>query len=148
MAYDFQLYIEFFTPSIVMRFFNEVILPGGGDSYEVSKDDGAYLLQSRYVTELENERIRALTGMELRTRVACAIHQRPDVVSAADIVSGLVDRLVYDISRDFLIADGRGEIIIMRRDYDLTLNEGMEERFKLDIADRSYDVRRLPLLET
>ena len=147
MAYDFQLYIEFFTPSIVMRFFNEVILPGGGDSYEISKDNGAYLLQARYVTELENERIHALTGMELRTQVACSI-ARPNAVSAAHIVSGLVDRLVYDISRDFLIADGRGEIIIMRRDYDLTVNEGMEERFKLDIVDRSYDVRRLPLLET
>jgi len=147
MAYDFQLYIEFFTPSIVMRFFNEVILPGGGDRYEVSKDDGAYLLQSRYANALDKERIRALTGMELRTKVACSI-ARPNAVSAADIVSGLVDRLVYDISRNFLIADGRGEIIIMRRDYDLTVNEGMEERFKLDIVDRSYDVRRLPLLET
>ena len=147
MAYDFQLYIEFFTPSIVMRFFNEVILPGGGDSYEISKEDGAYLLQSRYATALEKERIHALTGSDLRTQVACSI-KRPDVVSAADIVSGLVDRLVYDISRDFLIADGQGEIIIMRRDYDLTLGEGMEERFNLDIAERSYDVRRLPLLET
>ena len=147
MADDFQLYIAFFTPSIVLRFFGEVVLPGGGDSYEVSQDDGAYRLQSRYTTELEKERIHALAGMDLRTRVACSVI-RPDDVSVAEIVSGLVDRLVYDISRDFLITDGLGEIIIMRSDYDLTLNEGMKERFSIDIADRSYEIRRLPLLET
>ena len=147
MAHDFQLYIAFFSPSIVMRFFGEVVLPGGEASYELSKDDGAYLLHSRFATELEKERIHTLTGMDLRTRVACSVI-RPEDVSMAEIVSGLVDRLVYDISRDFLIANGLGEIIIMRRDYDLTLNEGMEDRFSIDIADRSYEIRRLPRLET
>lgn len=47
MSYNFQLYIAVFSPSITLRLFDEVVRSGGEDSYELSKNDGAYVLRSR-----------------------------------------------------------------------------------------------------
>ena len=55
MPQNIQLYIAFYSPSIALRFLGEVVLPGGGDYYKISKEDGAFVLRSRYITEWENE---------------------------------------------------------------------------------------------
>lgn len=147
MADDLQLYIAFFTPSIALRFFDEVVLPGGADSYEVSKDDGAYLLRSRYTNSIENERIHLLTGINIRTRVSVSV-VRPSEVSTMALVSSTAFRLAHEITREFLLVDDMNKIIIMREGRDLIVNEGMEARFDLDVHDLHFEVRQLPPLET
>ena len=142
MSEDLLLYIAFFSPSIALRFFDEVVLPGGKDSYEVSKDDGAYLLRSRFVDAIENERIFHLTGMTMRTLVTVSM-VRPSEVSIVAMVSSVAFRLANQIRREFMLVDDVNRIILMRKGHDLILNDGMEANYELDIYDLHFEVRQL-----
>lgn len=145
MSYNFQLYIAVFSPSITLRLFDEVVFPGGGTSYEVSKNDGAYVLRSGYISEWEQTRIQESAGLSLRTCVSCSI-LRPDEVNVDDMLIRLIDRTVYEISHDFMLLESGEDIIIVRNDLDLIVTPHME-RLDYELHDRSYEVRELPKLK-
>lgn len=145
MSYDFQLYIAVFSPSITLRLFDEVVRHGGGDSYEVSKDGGAYVLRSKYISEMEEALIQESTSLSLRTCVSCSVH-RPDELNVDDMLIRLIDRTVYEISHDFMLLENGEDIIIVRNDLDLIVTPHME-RLDYELHDRSYEVRVLPKLK-
>lgn len=143
MSNTFQLYITPYSPSIALRLFGELVLPGGGDSYEIAKNDGAYVLRSRYITEWENERIQERVGMELRTCVSCSII-RPREVDAIDIIHCLIAHIYREITHDFLLLENGEDIILMRKDWSALVNSGADQRFDIDLYDREHEIRELP----
>lgn len=145
MSRLFQLYITPYSPSIALRLFGELALPGGGNNYEIPKDDGAYVLRSRYVTDRENELIQEYAGMKLRTCVSCSI-VRPREVDAIDIVHRLIDHIYREITHDFLLLENGAEVILIRKDWHALVNSGAEHRFDIDLYDREHEIRKLPKL--
>lgn len=145
MANSFELYIKPYSPSIALRLFGELVLPGGGDNYEITKNDGAYVLCSRYISEWENERIQERAGMNLRTCVSCSII-RPREVDAIDIIQRLIAHVYREITHDFLLLENGEDIILMRKDWNALVNTGAERRFDIDLYDREHEIRELPKL--
>lgn len=145
MSHSFQLYITPYSPSIALRLFGELVLPGGGNNYELPKDDGAYVLRSRYVTDRENELIQEYAGIKLRTCVSCSI-VRPREVDAIDIVHRLIAHIYREITHDFLLLENGTDVILMRNDWHALVNSGAEHRFDIDLYDREHEIRDLPKL--
>ena len=107
---DVQLYIAFYSPSIALRLFGEIVLPGGGNNYEITKNDGAYVLRSRFVTEWEKSLIREHAGMELQTRVSCSV-LRPGEVDVTKMIERMIDHIYCEITHDFLLLENDEDII-------------------------------------
>lgn len=145
MLYSFQLFIAVFSPSIALRLFGEVVLPGGGECYEVSKNDGAYLLRSKYITEWENDRIFEQTGMNLRTCVTSFVI-RPTEVEIDDMIKRLIYRIGSETSHDLLLLENAADIIMMQKNYDIVVNENAVRRFDFDNYNFAYQVHQLPKL--
>lgn len=143
MSNTFHLYITPYSPSIALRLFGELVLPGGGDNYEISKNDGAYVLRSRYITEWENQRIQEQVGMHLRTCVICSII-RPREVDAIDMIHRLIAHIYREITHDFLLLENGEDIILMRKDWSALINSGADQRFDIDLYDREHEIRGLP----
>ena len=143
MSNTFQLYITPYSPSIALRLFGELILPGGGDNYEISKNDGAYILRSRTVTAWENKRIQERTGMKLRTCVSCTV-VRPSEVDVTDMIHHLIAHIYREITHDFLLLENGEDIVLMRKDWNALVNTGAEQRFDIDLYDREHQIRELP----
>ena len=144
MPYTFQLYIAVFSPSIALRLFGEVVLPGGGASYELSEKDGAYVLRSRYIAEWERTHIHEATGMQLRTCETCSV-LRPDEVNADELIIRLIDWIAYEIGHEFLLVENDEDIIIIRNDLDLLITQH-GERLDYDFHELVYQIRDLPKL--
>ena len=143
MWHDVQLYIAFYSPSIALRLLGEIVLPGGEDSYEISKNDGAYVLRSRYITEWEKARIREQSGMYLRTRVSCSV-MRPGEVDVTEMIDRMIDRIYCEITHDFLLLENGEDIIVMRRDGMALVNTNVSRSFGSEVCDRQYEICDLP----
>ena len=145
MPYTFQLFIGVFSPSLTLRLFGEVVLPGGGDLYEVSQENGAYVLRSRYIMEWENERILKHTGMKLRTCVSCSI-LKPDEVDVDSMIERLIYRIGYEVSHDFILLENVEDVILMRKNLEAVLNDSAENRFEIDDYVVPHKSQHLPKL--
>ncbi len=145
MSYTLQFFIGVFSPSLTLRLFGEVVLPGGGDFYEVSQEGGAYVLRSRYIMEWENERIREHTGMKLRTCVSCSI-LKPGEVDVDSMIERLIYRAGYEVSHDFLLLENGEDVILMRKDLQAVLNDSAENRFEIDNYVLPHKLQHLPKL--
>ena len=143
MLNEVQLYIAFYSPSIALRLFGEVVLPGGGDSYEIPKNDGAYVLRSRFITKREKEVIRERAGMELRTCVSCTV-MRPGEVDVTAMIDRMIDHIYCEISHDFLVLENGEDIIVMRKDGMALVNTHVTRSFGDEVCDRWYEIRELP----
>ena len=143
MAYMFQFFIAVFSPSITLRLFGEVVLPGGGEFYAVSKDDGAYVLRSRFITEREHQRLLEQTGMDLRTCVTCSV-RRPGYVNTDRIIERLLYRTDYEVSHDFLLLENGEHIIMMRKDLKAVINESVKDRIDTDFYYGPHSFQQLP----
>ena len=143
MWHDVQLYIAFYSPSIALRLFDELVLPGGEDNYEISKNDGAYVLRSRYITEWENERIQKRARMKLRTCVSCSV-LRPGEVDVTEMIERMIDHIYCEISHDFLLLENGEDIIVMRKDGVALVNTKVRKSFGSEVCDRRYEIRDLP----
>ena len=143
MWHDVQLYIAFYSPSIALRLFGEIVLPGGEDNYEISKNDGAYLLRSRYITEREKERIREHTGMELQTCVSCSVI-RPSEADVFEMIDRMIEHIYCEITHDFLLLENDEDIIVMRKDGMTLVNTNVSKSFGSEVCDRRYEICDLP----
>lgn len=143
MWHDVQLYIAFYSPSIALRLFGEVVLPGGGDNYEISKNDSAYVLRSRYISEWEKERIREQAGMDLRTYVSCSV-LRPGEVDVTDMINRMIDHIYCEISHDFLLLEDGEDVIVMRKRGMVLVNTNVSRSFGSEVCDRQYEICELP----
>ncbi|MYD10711.1 MAG: hypothetical protein F4X02_11800 [Chloroflexi bacterium] len=140
---DVQLYIAFYSPSIALRLFGELVLPGGGDKYELTKKDGAYVLRSRYITEWEKARIREHSDMELRTRLSCSV-LRPGEVDVTDTINRMIDHIYCEITHDFLLLENGKDTIALRKDWMTLVNTNVKKSFGSEVCDRQYEIRHLP----
>ena len=139
MPQNIQLYIAFYSPSIALRFLGEVVLPGGGDNYEISKNDGAYVLRSRYIAEWEKTRIREQAGMDLRTYVSCSV-LRPGEVDVTEMIDRMIDHIYCEITHDFLLLENGEDIIVMRKDGVALVNTNVKKSFGSEVCDRQYEI--------
>ena len=143
MWHEVQLYIAFYSPSIALRLFGEVVLPGGDDCYEISKNEGAYVLRSRYMTERERTRIQKRTGTHLRTCVSCSV-MRPGEVDVTKMIDRMIDHIYCEITHDFLLLENGEDIIVMRKDWMTVVNTNVTKSFGSEVCDRQYQVREMP----
>ena len=143
MWHDVQLYIAFYSPSIALRLFGELVLPGGEDNYEISKDDGAYVLRSRYISEWEEGRIQEQAGMSLRTCVSCSV-LRPGEVDVTDMINRMIDHIYCEISHDFLLLENGEDVIVMRKGGMALVNTNVSKSFGSEVCDRRYEICDLP----
>ena len=142
MWHDVQLYIAFYSTSIALRLFGEVVLPGGKDNYEILKNHGAYVLRSRHITEWENGRILERTGMNLRTCVSCSVI-RPSEANVADMIDQMINHIYCEITHDFLLLENGEDIIVMRKDRMTVVKTDVTKSFGSEVCDRQYQVRDL-----
>lgn len=143
MWHDIQLYIAFYSPSIAMRLFGELVLPGGEANYEISKNDGAYVLRSRYIKEWEKARLRERAGMKLRTCVSCSV-LRPKEVDVTEMIERMIDHIYCEITHDFLLLENGEDIIVMRKDGIALVNTNVSKSFGSEVCDRQYEICELP----
>ncbi len=143
MWHDVQLYIAFYSPSIALRLFGELVLPGGEDNYEISKNDGAYVLRSRYITGREKERIREHAGMELQTFVSCSVI-RPSEADVVGMIDRMIEHIYCEITHDFLLLENGEDIIVMRKDGMTLVNTNVSKGFGSEVCDRRYEICDLP----
>lgn len=143
MWHDVQLYIAFYSPSIALRLFGELVLPGGEDNYEISKNDGAYVLRSRYIAEWEKARIREQSGMNLRTCVSCSV-MRLGEVDVTEMIDRMIDHIYCEITHDFLLLENGEDIIVMRKDGMALVNTNVSKSFGSEVCDRRYEICDLP----
>ena len=143
MWHDVQLYIAFYSPSISLRLFGEVVLPGGEDNYEISKMTALMCCVPDTSQSGKRRAYENKSGMELRTCVSCSV-MRPGEVDVTEMIDRMIDHIYCEITHDFLLLENREDIIVMRKDGVALVNTNVSRSFGSEVCDRQYEICDLP----